>query len=225
MVGRLAGEIVGPLAVLEDQDAVAVQAADHRPRRRRSERALADAGLGLQELAERGLALHREVLARQHGRRLVGLERIPRPDADRDDLRVMEVGLQGHVDLGAAARHHPRFDTSRGERLDRDGQVVGARCNALEAVAAVGAADYRLARFLQRDRDARERAGRVPFGDDAVKDPGSLLGAGPRPWARRRASALVARPGPSRPGRRPARGARRTTRTSWSGDPGTPSPE
>ena len=76
VVGRLARQVVGALAVLEDQHAVAVEPADHRPRRRRAERALADAGLGLEQLAERRLALHRQVLAGQDRRRLVGLERI-----------------------------------------------------------------------------------------------------------------------------------------------------
>ena len=54
VIAGLAGQIADPLAVLEDQHAIAVQAANHRPRGSRAERPLRNAGLRLQRRAERG---------------------------------------------------------------------------------------------------------------------------------------------------------------------------
>ena len=69
VVAGLAGEIAHALAVLEDQHAVAVHAANHRPRRAGAQGAFRNAGLGLQRCAQRGLELAVEIGACQHRRR------------------------------------------------------------------------------------------------------------------------------------------------------------
>ena len=166
MVGRLARQVVGALAVLQDQDAIAVEPADDGPRRRRTERALRDAGLGLEQLAQGGLGLDREVLARQHGGRLVGLERIARLDADRDDLGVVELGLERDVE-GGAGLDRLHLETVRRERFGADPDMDYARTNPVDAVGPVRAADRRLPGFLDRHDRPADRRGGMAGGDTA----------------------------------------------------------
>ena len=121
--------------------------------------------------------LDRQILARQHGGRLVGLERIARLDADGHDLGVMELGLERDVD-GDAGLDRLHLDTVRRERLGADPDMDTAGSDAVDPVGAVRAADRRLPGLLNRhDRPADRRGGMA--GGDAAGD-GIRLNAGRR---------------------------------------------
>ena len=127
VIARLAGQIAHALAVLKDQDAIAAETANHRPRRRRTEAPRGNAGLALQRVAKRHLELLRQLLAGEHRRRLERLELTPRRvGADGDDFSEVQVRIDRDVDAGPGGRGHGDFSAPRRVAGGAHGQVVGA---------------------------------------------------------------------------------------------------
>ena len=98
VIGRLAGEVVDALAVLEQQHAIAVEAANHGTRRPGPERSLRHARLILRAPRRASPpSLDAEVLPGEHRGRLIRLERVARVRAHRQHFRVVQLRLQLHV--------------------------------------------------------------------------------------------------------------------------------
>ena len=102
MVARLARQIAGPLAILQNLHAIAVEPADDRPRWRGAEAARGDAGLVLERRAERALELLGQFLTRQHRRRLERIELAARFGAHRRDFLKMQIEIDAQLDRRAA---------------------------------------------------------------------------------------------------------------------------
>ena len=95
VVGGLAREVAGAGAVLQDQHAVVVEAAHDRPRVAGAEAAHVDPRLAGQRRAQRVAQALLEVLAPQHGGRLIRLERVARVRADGHRLGEVHLGRRG----------------------------------------------------------------------------------------------------------------------------------
>ena len=105
VIARLAGQVAHALAVLQDLHTVAVEAANHRPRRRRAEAAGRDARLALERRAERHFELLRQFLTVEHRRRLVHLELAAQVAGDGRLFLEVQLRIDCHVELrrGVAA--------------------------------------------------------------------------------------------------------------------------
>ena len=99
MIARLARQVAHALAVLEHADAIAVEAANHRPRRGVAEFTHRDAGGFGQRRANRRFEILGQLLAVEHGGRLVRLELRPRGRADRQHFGEVQVEIDRDVEL------------------------------------------------------------------------------------------------------------------------------
>ena len=93
MVGRLAGQVADALPVLQDQHAVAIETSNHRPRRRRPKAPAGHAGLAFERRADRHLELFRQLLAGEHGGRLIDIELAARVGADRSHFLKVQIRI------------------------------------------------------------------------------------------------------------------------------------
>ena len=175
VIARLARQVAHPLAVLHHQHPVAVEAADHRPRRPRPERAHADAGFRLQRRADRVLQLAGEIFGRQHRGRLVRLELRARVGAHRQHFGEMQVEVHLEVERGGAAADG-HLGTAAAVALGADRDVVRAGGQAVESIGAVLGRAGLAAQLLDHHRGAAHRVARPGAGDLAGQAAG--LGRG-----------------------------------------------
>ena len=98
MVSRLTRQVADPLAVVEDQHAIAIESTDDRARRARAEGPLCHARLRRDRRAQRAPQLLRQILSGEHGRRLIRIELTPRVRADRHHFAVVQLGIDRHVE-------------------------------------------------------------------------------------------------------------------------------
>ena len=107
VIARLTREVAETLAVLENQHAVAVETANDGPGRRRPEAPGGDARLALQRRTQRHLELLRQLLPRQHGRRLERLELAAGVGTHRQHFLEVQLRIDEHVERrgGRTDRH------------------------------------------------------------------------------------------------------------------------
>ncbi len=195
VVGRGGREVADALAVLEDQDPVAAEPADHGARRRRSVRDRGEPGLPLQRSGDGHVEAAVQLLAAQHGRRphrILAESRAQRAGHDEPrelDRRERQLHLEleritgGNCDL---ARLAPIADVLEDER-------VATGLESFQVERSVGVRQLDPVQLEHPDLHARERVAGAGVDDDAVH----------------RARVRLHRRGRShRPGRR-SRGARR----------------
>ena len=189
VVSGLAGEVARANAVVEDEHAVAVEAADDGPARAGAEAADRDAGLVLQRVAEAVLAGLDEVerVQRRHGvERLERRLRAPGGGGDRHLLVHRRRGQLevGHRDLaGGDGNHLP----SGGQVLALGEHLVGARRHVLERVGPVVLGERRRARADHQHHGAVHRPGVADQRHRPLHRPGFLRSGGrPRQGDRRR---------------------------------------
>ena len=125
VIARLTRQVADPLAVIEDQHAIAIESTDDGTRWARAERPLGDAWLCGDCRAQRTLQLFRQILAGEHGRRLIGIELIPRVGADRDDFAVVQLGIDRDVQ-GQRRLRDVELGSRWNEALGRYQQMVRA---------------------------------------------------------------------------------------------------
>ncbi len=156
VIARLARQVAKALAVLQDEHAIAVKAAHHRPRRRRPEAPGGHPRLILQRGPERHFKRLRQLLARQHRRRLKRLELAARLRRHRYDL--LEVQLR--IDEQITRLTGLRFGAARREARRHHEQVIDAWGYGLKAERAVGGRRGGAAQFLDHHDDAGNRIAR-----------------------------------------------------------------
>ena len=156
MVSRLTRQVTDALAIVEDQHAIAIEAADDRARRARAKRPLGDPWLRGDCRAQRTLQLLGQILAGQHGRRLIGIELVPRVGADRDDLTVVQLGIDRDVQ-GQRRLDDVELGSRWNESLGRHQQMVRTRRHVGNRVGAVGPRFGLECGSFDRDRGVRDR--------------------------------------------------------------------
>ena len=102
MIAGLARQVRHPLAVLQDQDAIAAQPTNDRPRWRRAEAPRRDARLVLQRFAHGCFQLFLQLLPGQDRRRLERLELAAR--IGRNRYHFLEVQLRIDPDIEGGGR-------------------------------------------------------------------------------------------------------------------------
>ena len=169
VVPRLARHVTHALPVLEDEHAIAVEAANDRPRRAGTERALGHSRLSRQRRADRRPELLGQVLPGKHGRGLIGIERISRIGADRHHFAVVQLGIDRDVERHRSLRDgqlRPRGDEALGDhqQVVRAGGHVGDRCRSRRPPTSPRASCLRSRRSRRRsawtkrnDKDGRKR--------------------------------------------------------------------
>ena len=136
MITRLTRQVTETLAVLQNQDAVAIETANHWPGRGGTEAPRGDAGLTLERGTQRHPELFREFLSRKDRRRLEGLELTACIRTDREHFLEVQLGIDGYVHtLAAGSRRDLR--ASRRVPLRAHGQVIWPGRQVLERERAV----------------------------------------------------------------------------------------
>ena len=77
-----------------------------------------------------------ELLAREHGRRLIRLELASRLGADRDHFVKVQLGIDAHIDGRGGRRRHGDFRAPGRVALGADRHVIGAGRHVIEAESA-----------------------------------------------------------------------------------------
>ncbi len=167
MIARLAGEIRGALTVLQDQHAVTVLPSDHRTRGARTERPLRHAGLVLQQRTERPIGLQIQLLSRQHGCRLVGLEGIAWRRAYGDGFGIVEIVLQHELQRRHRARERNLVSHGQEARHARP-DVDDARRGHGQDEGAILVGHHDGAALFESDGDAGQRRPRLARDDGAA---------------------------------------------------------
>ena len=129
VVARLARQIPGAYAVLQDQDAVAVEAADDRPARAGAEAPAGNAGLLLQGVAETTVQLPHEIERVERRHRVERFERRLGAPRRRGHGHVLVHGRQNEleVDRGRPTRGQGNHLPARGQVLALREHLVAAR--------------------------------------------------------------------------------------------------
>ena len=122
MVARLRRQVAGPDAVLHDQHAVPVEAANDRPARARPEAALGDPGLVLQHLPDGALNVGREVERVQRGDGVERLERRLGAAAARRDRDLLVHRREAELEA-----ERDRVSADEGDGLAARGEVLPLR--------------------------------------------------------------------------------------------------
>ena len=104
VVRRLARHVAHAVRVLEDEHAIAVEAADDRPGGPGARRPLGDARLRLERGAKRALQLAAQILPRQHRDRLSGGKRAAVLGLDRDGLGELQNRIDREIHRTHAGR-------------------------------------------------------------------------------------------------------------------------